>query len=39
VYEVKGLEFDDVIIYNFFTDSEAEDLWKILEEINIEESK
>ena len=23
VYEVKGLEFDDVFIYNFFTDSTA----------------
>lgn len=23
VYEAKGLEFDDVLLYNFFTDSEV----------------
>lgn len=31
VFESKGLEFDDVILYNFFTDSEiSKDKWKIL---------
>eukprot|EP00358_Blepharisma_japonicum_P006165 CAMPEP_0202940410 /NCGR_PEP_ID=MMETSP1395-20130829/559_1 /ASSEMBLY_ACC=CAM_ASM_000871 /TAXON_ID=5961 /ORGANISM="Blepharisma japonicum, Strain Stock R1072" /LENGTH=991 /DNA_ID=CAMNT_0049634873 /DNA_START=326 /DNA_END=3298 /DNA_ORIENTATION=- len=31
VFEAKGLEFDDVILYNFFNDSEiSRDKWKIL---------
>ncbi|NXV83306.1 TRNK1 protein, partial [Atlantisia rogersi] len=30
VYEAKGLEFDDVLLYNFFTDSEASKEWKII---------
>ena len=30
VQESKGLEFDDVLLYNFFTDSEAKDLWRIV---------
>ncbi|NXP52019.1 TRNK1 protein, partial [Heliornis fulica] len=30
VYEAKGLEFDDVLLYNFFTDSEAGKEWKII---------
>lgn len=30
VYEAKGLEFDDVLLYNFFTDSEAYKEWKII---------
>ena len=30
VQQSKGLEFDDVLIYNFFTDSEAGDLWRIV---------
>ncbi|XP_075403192.1 TPR and ankyrin repeat-containing protein 1 [Tenrec ecaudatus] len=30
VYEAKGLEFDDVLLYNFFTDSEAHKEWKII---------
>ena len=34
VYESKGLEFNDVIIYNFFANSEAEQAqWKLLNEI------
>jgi hypothetical protein len=37
VYEVKGLEFDDVILYNFFTNSQAKHLWKILDEITIDQ--
>ena len=28
VQESKGLEFDDVLLYNFFSDSPAEDLWR-----------
>ncbi|XP_069331603.1 TPR and ankyrin repeat-containing protein 1 [Eulemur rufifrons] len=30
VYEAKGLEFDDVLLYNFFTDSEAYKEWKVI---------
>ncbi|KFP74594.1 TPR and ankyrin repeat-containing protein 1, partial [Acanthisitta chloris] len=30
IYEAKGLEFDDVLLYNFFTDSEASKEWKII---------
>ena len=30
IYEVKGLEFEDVILYNFFTESPVEQQWKIL---------
>ncbi|XP_066484289.1 TPR and ankyrin repeat-containing protein 1 isoform X2 [Tiliqua scincoides] len=30
IYEAKGLEFDDVLLYNFFTDSEACKEWKII---------
>ncbi|XP_063308114.1 TPR and ankyrin repeat-containing protein 1 [Pelobates fuscus] len=30
IYEAKGLEFDDVLLYNFFTDSEAPKEWKII---------
>ena len=34
VYESKGLEFNDVIIYNFFNESEAKDgHWKLLNDI------
>lgn len=34
VFEAKGLEFDDVILYNFFTDSEiSNDKWKVLSNI------
>jgi len=30
VQESKGLEFDDVLIYNFFTESEAGDMWRVV---------
>ncbi|XP_039192831.1 TPR and ankyrin repeat-containing protein 1 isoform X2 [Crotalus tigris] len=30
IYEAKGLEFDDVLLYNFFTDSEAYKEWKVI---------
>ncbi|OMJ83259.1 hypothetical protein SteCoe_15847 [Stentor coeruleus] len=34
VFEAKGLEFDDVVLYNFFTDSEvSNEKWKILSNI------
>ena len=29
VQESKGLEFDDVLLYNFFSDSPAGDLWRV----------
>jgi len=36
IYEAKGLEFDDVILYNFFSDSKlTHDQWKILNSIYI----
>ncbi|MEE6465610.1 hypothetical protein FKM82_006620 [Ascaphus truei] len=34
IYEAKGLEFDDVLLYNFFTDSEAGKEWKIISSFN-----
>ncbi|NXM78890.1 TRNK1 protein, partial [Serilophus lunatus] len=34
IYEAKGLEFDDVLLYNFFTDSEASKEWKIISSYN-----
>ncbi len=30
VQESKGLEFDDVLLYNFFSDSPAEDSWRVV---------
>jgi len=30
VYEAKGLEFDDVLLYNFFADSPAEKEWRVV---------
>ena len=38
VFEAKGLEFDDVVLYNFFTDSEVSaDKWKILSNIKLQD--
>jgi len=37
VYEAKGLEFDDVVLYNFFTDSKVIEMYKLLKEIQIEQ--
>ncbi|XP_075683080.1 TPR and ankyrin repeat-containing protein 1 [Rhinoderma darwinii] len=34
IYEAKGLEFDDVLLYNFFTDSEASKEWGIISTFN-----
>lgn len=30
IYEAKGLEFDDVLLYNFFTDSEVFNSYQFL---------
>lgn len=30
IYESKGLEFDDVLLYNFFKDSQAESEWRVV---------
>ncbi|PFX33387.1 TPR and ankyrin repeat-containing protein 1 [Stylophora pistillata] len=30
IYEAKGLEFDDVLIYNFFKDSQATKEWRVV---------
>ncbi|XP_038665773.1 TPR and ankyrin repeat-containing protein 1-like isoform X2 [Scyliorhinus canicula] len=30
IYEAKGLEFDDVLLYNFFTNSEADKEWRVI---------
>ena len=38
VYEAKGLEFDDVFLFNFFSgDNIDASQWKLLNEIGIEE--
>lgn len=39
IYEAKGLEFDDVILYNFFTDSEVKDEWKLMKSLIVEDYK
>ena len=33
VYEAKGLEFDDVILFNFFEDSKCGSQWNLLKDI------
>lgn len=33
VYEAKGLEFDDVILFNFFEDSKWNSQWKLLKDV------
>jgi len=34
VFEAKGLEFDDVVLYNFFSSGEIEaGSWKLINEI------
>ena len=32
IYEAKGLEFDDVLLYNFFKDSQAKKEWRVVTE-------
>jgi len=40
VYESKGLEFEDVILYNFFTHGNIKShLWKMLNEVSITKSE
>ena len=39
IYETKGLEFDDVILYNFFTNSEVPEEWNLLKSLKVEEIK
>jgi hypothetical protein len=39
VFEAKGLEFDDVILYNFFADSPAEKEWICVNGYNDEEQE
>lgn len=33
VYECKGLEFDEVILFNFFQDSKCINQWKLLNDV------
>jgi len=35
VYEAKGLEFDDVILFNFFNGSPVANQWRILKDLVI----
>ena len=37
VYECKGLEFDEVILFNFFQDSKCVNQWKLLNDVVSEE--
>ena len=37
VYEAKGLEFDEVILFNFFQDSKCENQWKLLQSVAAEQ--
>ena len=39
VYEAKGLEFDDVILYDFFTESLCEGQWRIINDIEVTKGK
>ncbi|XP_021354477.1 TPR and ankyrin repeat-containing protein 1-like [Mizuhopecten yessoensis] len=32
IYEAKGLEFDDILLYNFFKDSKANKEWRVVTE-------
>lgn len=38
VYEAKGLEFDEVILFNFFNDSKCASQWKLLNEVIAEQT-
>lgn len=35
VHEAKGLEFNDVILFNFFSDCPCEEKWNLLRNINV----
>ncbi|PKK63431.1 hypothetical protein RhiirC2_855013 [Rhizophagus irregularis] len=39
VFEAKGMEFNDVLIYNFFTDSPACRKWRVIDSISSKNSK
>ncbi|XP_065066054.1 uncharacterized protein LOC135691969 [Rhopilema esculentum] len=38
IYEAKGLEFDDVLLYNFFNDSQAGKEWRVINTYVVPES-
>ena len=38
VYEAKGLEFDEVILFNFFSDTKCGSQWKLLNEVIAEQT-
>lgn len=35
IYEAKGLEFNDVILFNFFTESKCVDKWNLLKFLKV----
>ena len=35
VYEAKGLEFDDVILFNFLSDSKCGNQWMLIKDVII----
>jgi hypothetical protein len=35
IYEAKGLEFNDVILFNFFQESPCPDKWSLLKSLNV----
>lgn len=37
VYECKGLEFDEVILFNFFQDSKCHLQWKLINDVSAEQ--
>lgn len=39
VYEAKGLEFDDVILFNFFKDSKCGNQWMLMKDVTFEMKK
>ncbi len=39
VYEAKGLEFNDVILFNYFTESKCPEKWNLLKYLNTVETE
>lgn len=35
IYEAKGLEFNDVILFNFFEESPCPEKWHLLKNLNV----
>lgn len=35
IYEAKGLEFNDVILFNFFTETKCGDKWNLLKFLKV----